>query len=117
MEINIPIEIKNILGNTPFIKDNIGRSDDFVYIFDNKYILKISKDINKLTKEKEKNDWLCQHIPGPKSILLITQNNYIYYLRECLSGKSLQKVYNPKRKFTNLSHITFNTFFYGLVSP
>ena len=89
MEINIPIEIKNILGNTPFIKDNIGRSDDFVYIFDNKYILKISKDINKLTKEKEKNDWLCQHIPGPKSILLITQNNHIYYLRECLSGKSL----------------------------
>ena len=32
MEINIPIEVKNILGNTPFIKDNIGRSDDFVYI-------------------------------------------------------------------------------------
>ena len=54
MEIDIPIEIKNILGNTPFIKDNIGRSEDFVYIK-----------------------------------RLIIQNNYIYYLRECLTGKSL----------------------------
>ena len=58
-------------------------------IFENKYVLKISKDIDKLTKEKDKNDWICQHIKGPKSLLLITQNNYNLYLRECLSGKSL----------------------------
>ena len=89
MEFEIPIEIKNIVGNLKYTKDNIGRSEDSVYIFENKYILKISKDIDKIKKEKEKNDWLNSHIPGPKSLLLIYKNNYIYYLRECLNGKSL----------------------------
>ena len=89
MEIELPIEIKNIVGNIPFIKDDVGRSEDLVYIFANKYVLKISKDFTKLKKEKEKNDWICQYIQGPKSILFIIQNNYIFYLRECLDGKSL----------------------------
>ena len=89
MEFEIPIEIKNIVGNLKYTRDNIGRSEDSVYIFENKYILKISKDIDKIKKEKEKNDWLNSHIPGPKSLLLIYKNNYIYYLRECLNGKSL----------------------------
>ena len=84
-----PLEIKNIVGNLSYTKDDIGRSEDFVYIFENKYVLKISKDIFKLTKEKEKNDWICKHIQGPKSLLLIIHNNYIFYLRECLQGKSL----------------------------
>ena len=86
---DFPDEIKDIIGNIPYTIDNIGRSEDIVYIFENKYILKISKDINKLTQEKQKNDWLSSHIPGPKSILLIQKNNNIYYLRECLSGNSL----------------------------
>ena len=84
-----PLEIKNIVGNLSYTKDDIGRSDDFVYIFENKYVLKISKNITKLTEEKEKNDWLKKYIPGPKSLCLIIHNNYIFYLRECLQGKSL----------------------------
>ena len=79
MEFEIPIEIKNIVGNLKYTKDNIGRSEDSVYIFENKYILKISKDIDKIKKEKEKNDWLNSHIPGPKSLLLIYKNNYILF--------------------------------------
>ena len=66
MEKDFPEEIKNLIGNLNYNVDNIGRSGDSVYIFENKYILKTSKDINKLTKEKEKNDWLNSHIPGPK---------------------------------------------------
>ena len=89
MEFEIPIEIKNIVGNLKYTKDNIGRSEDSVYIFENKYILKISKEIDKIKKEKEKNDWLSSHICGPKSLVLIIKNSYVYYLRECLSGTSL----------------------------
>ena len=89
MEMDFPKEIKDIVGNFSYKIDNVGRSEDLVYIFENKYILKISKNIDELTKEKEKNDWICSHIPGPKSVLLIQKNNYIYYLRECLSGFSL----------------------------
>ena len=89
MEKDFPREIKNIVKNLYYTIDNIGRSGDYVYIFENKYILKISKDIRKLTIEKEKNDWLSAHINGPKSLILITKDNFVYYLRECLSGKSL----------------------------
>ena len=89
MEINFPKEIQDIVGNLHYTIDNIGRSGDSVYIFENKYILKISKDINKITIEKEKNDWLYSHKYGPKSLNLIIKNNYIYYLRECLIGNSL----------------------------
>ena len=89
MEINFPKEIQDIVGNLHYTIDNIGRSGDSVYIFENKYILKKSKDLNKLKKEKEKNDWLSSHICGPKSLVLIIKNSYVYYLRECLSGRSL----------------------------
>ena len=89
MKIEFPQEIKNIVGNMTYKKDDIGRSGDLVYIFENKYILKISKDIDSLKKEKLKNDWLNSHIPGPKSLCLISSNNYNFYLREYLSGFSL----------------------------
>ena len=32
MEFGIPIEIKNIVGNLKYTKDNIGRIEDSVYI-------------------------------------------------------------------------------------
>ena len=84
-----PKEIKEIVDDTPYIKDNIGRSDDITYIFENKYILKISKDSKRLLREKEKIDWISNYIKGPKSLLLVNKNNYNYYLRECLNGESL----------------------------
>lgn len=84
-----PNEIKDIVGNLPYTKDNIGRSEDTTYIFEKKYILKISKDSKRLLREKEKIDWISNYIQGPKSLILVKKNNYNYYLRECLNGESL----------------------------
>ena len=84
-----PKEIKSIVGDTPYIKDNIGRSEDITYIFEDKYILKVSTDSNRLLREKEKIDWMIKYIPGPKSLAYVKTEKYHFYLRECLSGDSL----------------------------
>ena len=84
-----PKEIKDIVGNTPYIKDDIGRSEDITYKFENKYILKISIDSNRLLREKQKIDWMKKYIPGPKSLAYVKSDKYNFYLRECLSGDSL----------------------------
>ena len=84
-----PKEINSIVGNLSYKKDNIGRSDDIIYNFSNKYILKISKNYNRLFREKEKTEWISKFIAGPKSLLFLNDNTYNYYLRECLNGESL----------------------------
>ena len=84
-----PKEIKNIVGNIPFKKDNIGRSEDIIYNFENLYILKISSNTSRLQREKEKIDWLSKHIQSPKSLAFVKTDKYSFYLRECLSGDSL----------------------------
>ena len=84
-----PNEIKAILVGLSYTKDNIGRSDDTTYIFENKYILKVSKDSQRLLREKEKIDWISNYIKGPKSLIIIKNDTYNYYLRECLNGESL----------------------------
>ena len=86
---NIPIQIKQIIKNLKYTKDNIGRSEDIIYIFENKYILKISNNINRLKQEYQKINWLEDKIPSSKSILFIEENNKAYYLRTYLNGETL----------------------------
>ena len=86
---DFPKEIKDIVKNTPYIKDNIGRSNDITYIFENKYILKMSTDAKRLLREKQKIDWIRTHIQGPKSLAFVQTDKYNFYIRECLAGDSL----------------------------
>jgi aminoglycoside phosphotransferase len=86
---NIPIEIESLIKNLSYKEDNIGRSEDKVLIFEDKYILKISKDSKRLLREKERIDWLSDKIPGSKSICYIENDNKYYYLRTFINGDSL----------------------------
>lgn len=63
-----------MVKNTNYTIDNIGRSEDEVYIFEDKYILKISNDKRILIDEKEGIDFLnnCD-IPCSKSICYIEE--------------------------------------------
>lgn len=89
-----PKEIDEIVKNLKYIIDDVGRSEDEVYIFEEKYILKISKDKNRLINEKERIDFLSQcGIPCSKSICYLEENNKCYYLRTYIKGYSL---INPK---------------------
>ena len=78
--------VKNLVYNI----DTIGRSEDKVYIFEDKYILKVSSNKERLLREKERVDYLnYNNVPGSRSICFMEENNKYYYLRTCINGDSL----------------------------
>ena len=85
-----PEKIDEIVKDIRYKKDTVGRSEDKVYIFEDKYILKISKDKNRLLDEKERIDFLGKcNIPCSKSVCYVEENSKCYYLRTCINGYSL----------------------------
>lgn len=85
-----PEEINKIVKKLSYKIDDIGRSEDKVYIFEDKYVLKVSTDKNRLSREKERIDFLNScNIPGSKSICYVEENGKYYYLRTCINGDSL----------------------------
>lgn len=85
----LPKEILSIVGDATYQIDNIGRSDDLVLVFEDKYILKISNSEKRLLREKIKVDWLVDKIPGSKSLCYLEEDGKYYYLRTCIVGDSL----------------------------
>ena len=53
-----PESVNKYVKNLQYTIDTIGRSEDEVYIFENKYILKVSIDKKRLLREKEAMDYL-----------------------------------------------------------
>lgn len=85
-----PEEINKIVKGIDYKIDNIGRSKDKVYIFEDKYILKVSDDKDRLKDEKDRIDYLNNcNIPSSKSICYINKDNKYYYLRTLINGDSL----------------------------
>ena len=89
MQIRFPEEINKIIEGLNYKIDDIGRSEDKVIIIENKYVLKISKNIDNLKREYDINEWLKDKIPCTSNLLFIVENDYAYYLRTCLNGVSL----------------------------
>lgn len=86
---NIPNKIKELIKNYPLTKDDIGRSEDVVYLIDKKYVLKVSKNHERLLKEKQINDYLKGKVPVAESIEFEADNEYSYYLQSYIDGESL----------------------------
>ena len=63
MKLNFPKQIYEIVKDLKYSVDNIGRSEDQVIIFEDKYVLKISKSKEILYREKQMNDYLYNKIP------------------------------------------------------
>jgi kanamycin kinase len=85
-----PKSINKYIKNLNYTIDTIGRSEDEVYNFEDKYILKVSVDKNRLLREKERIDFLnFNNIPGSKTICYVEENQKYYYLRTCINGESL----------------------------
>lgn len=84
-----PKEILEYIINLHYEKDKIGCSNDEIYIFENKYILKVSTDKTRLLNEKNKIDFLYDKLPVPKSVLFLEHDNKYFYLRTCIKGDSL----------------------------
>ena len=86
---SFPKEILEYVNGLSFLRNDIGRSSDLVYIFEDKYILKISDNKERLLNEKNKIDYLENKLPVPKSILFMCLDDKYYYLRTNIIGKSL----------------------------
>ena len=85
-----PQKIEEIVKDIKYTVDCVGRSEDEVYIFEDKYILKISKNKKRLKDEKNRIDFLSKcNIPNSKSIIYLEENDKCYYLRTCIKGYSL----------------------------
>ena len=95
---NVPEEIIELIKDKKIRAINKAhRSGDYVYDINNKYILKISLDKDKLLREKIVNDELRDKLPLSKSILFIEKENIYYYLKTKVIGTSLVNyINNPK---------------------
>ncbi|MCI8412076.1 MAG: hypothetical protein HFJ40_06600 [Clostridia bacterium] len=95
-----PKSINEYVKNLTYSIDTVGRSEDEVYIFEDKYILKIYTNKKRLLREKERVDFLYNNnVPGSRSIYYIEENNKSYYLRTYINGDSLinaRFINNPK---------------------
>ncbi len=75
------------------------RSGDEVFRLGDRYILKISKNIERLHREKTANDWLAKRLPVSESVVFAEENGRAYYLKTCVRGEPLLGEYlrDPER--------------------
>lgn len=103
-----PKAIKKVINGLPHKRISVGRSGDKVFVFGEKYLLKISDDIKQLRLEKEKTEWVSQYIKSAKTIQYIEEDMCGYYLREYIRGHTLieeQYINNPKRLINVLKEV------------
>jgi aminoglycoside phosphotransferase len=86
----IPNKIKEYVGEYYIdeVKD-YHVSGDGVFNICNKYILKISNNIERLKREYEKDKWFKNVLPVPTPIIFIVEDNTAYYLKEYIDGEVL----------------------------
>ena len=84
-----PKEIEAHVQGLSYTTDGLGRSGDTVVLFEDVYVLKISKDIDRLQRERERNDWLLDRLPVPRSVAFCITDDRGYYLRTCVNGTPL----------------------------
>lgn len=94
----VPNEIIKLVGDKKVRAINKAHnSGDYVYDINNEYILKISKDKNKLLREKIVNDELYKKVPVSKSILFIENKEMYYYIKSKVIGTPLVNyIHNPR---------------------
>lgn len=84
-----PKEINKIIKDLKRRRDSFGKSGDKTYIFDKKYVLKISDNIGRLREEKDKNNWLNKYLLSSKTVKYIEENGKGYLLRNYINGHTL----------------------------
>jgi len=86
---NLPKQIEALVAGINFTRDTLGRSEDEIYLFEDKYVLKISENTKRLQREHERCVWLEGKLPVPRSRFFIIEEGRAYFLREMLLGKPL----------------------------
>ena len=101
-KIHMPREIEKIIENMNITEIKDGHcSGDLVYKVENKYILKISENIQRLEREKKINDYLKDKLPVSESVAFEIENDQAYYLKTMVQGESLLE-----KKYLENPHLT-----------
>ena len=103
-----PSEIKNKIKDLPHRRINVGRSGDKVYVFGEKYLLKISDNKESLRREKDRTEWISERIGGPKIEKYKEDERQGYYLRSFVRGHTLieeQFLADPQRLIVILKSV------------
>ena len=85
----LPGAIAQHVAGLSFSVDDLGRSGDQVVLFEKRFILKISTDMERLSRERERIDWLSERIPSSRTVCFIQTADRAYYLRTYLDGDNL----------------------------
>ncbi len=100
----IPKKIREIVKNTKYKISDVGKSGDTVLLFQNKYVLKISSNKERLEKEYNKSLWISNYIDSVKPLYFVSGYKFTYYLRNYIEGKTLidQEFTSNPDKLTSL---------------
>lgn len=96
-----PETIYRLINNYPITKiTRAHKSGDFVYKIGDKYILKTSKNFERLKREKDANDFMSGKLPVSETMSYLEDEKTAYYLKTQLQGGTfLSKTYlhNPTK--------------------
>ena len=85
-----PSKINEIIKNYRIFEyTDFHVSKDNVYNIENKFILKVSNNVNRLQDEYKKDLWISKYFNSVKPIMFIFENNTAFYLREYIDGENL----------------------------
>ena len=102
MQLYIPAQIENFIKSMKIEEIKDGHcSGDLVYKVENKYILKISENIQRLEREKKINDYLKDKLPVSESVAFEIEKDRAYYLKTMVQGESLLE-----KKYLENPHLT-----------
>lgn len=85
----LPGAIRVFTDGLSYALDDLGRSGDTVVCFEKRFVLKISADIRRLSREQERLKWLDGRLPAPRSLQFCVENGRAYALRTYIEGNSL----------------------------
>ena len=85
----LPEKINKYVENLEYRYDNIGCSEDKTVLFENKYVLKISSNIEFLKREYDLFDFISSKIHGSKPLEFIIEEDKAYLLRTYIAGDIL----------------------------
>ena len=89
-EISFPESIERRLAGKEVIEITENhRSGDLVYQVGDKYILKVSDNIERLVRERTVNDFLTGKVGVSETVLFVAEDKRAFYLKTMLKGETL----------------------------
>jgi aminoglycoside phosphotransferase len=85
--LNIPDDVKKIIGDKPYQIDTVGMSSSHVVIYDD-CVLKVEQQSETSDNEHIMITWLADKLPVPKVLYSSQNNGFNYLLMSKLNGSS-----------------------------